>query len=151
LASVIAERSEASLQLKELETLLADDVAAAPLTQVIDELGKELQSLQAELAEERAVERELIRARDLAWETYSTLELKADELSISMGMKDVEVRFASPAVEPIKPVGRNKLFNVIVAAALGFMLSVGVVFVIHYVNPEYDLWKEMTAFLTRKR
>ncbi len=150
LASAVAERSEALLQFKELETL-AYDVAAAPLTRVIDELGEELQSLQAELAEERAAERELTRARDLAWETYSTLELKADELSISMGMKDVEVRFASPAVEPIKPIGRNKLLNIIVAAVLGFVLSSGAVFVIHYVNPEYDPWRGITTFLTRKK
>lgn len=40
--------------------------------------------------------------------------------------------FISPAIEPVDPVGPKKLLNVAIAAVLGVMLSVMIVFVKHY-------------------
>jgi uncharacterized protein involved in exopolysaccharide biosynthesis len=138
LADAAAQKSEALLQLEELETLPGYAAAAAPLTQAIDKLQEELRGLQAELEKERAEKQELTRARDLAWETYSTLQVKADELSIATEMMDIEVRVASPAVEPITPTGPSKLRNVVLAAVVGFMIGIGAAFVLHYLDPEYD-------------
>ena len=149
LSTAAAEKYEALLQLRELETLPAYIAAAAPLIQAIDELQAELRALQSELAKEEAVHRELTRARDLAWETYSTLQLKADELSIATGMRDVQVRFVSSAAEPVGSTGRGALSDLVLAAALGFLLSAGMVFVIHYINPAYDPWVEIPALLRR--
>ena len=120
-------------RLGELETLIEAELVA-PLPQAFDSLQEEMQGLRARLETEWASQRELSRARDVAWETYSTLQVKADELSIATQMGDVEVRFASPAVESIRPVGPNETRNALAAAALGFVLSVGVPFVAHYLS-----------------
>jgi uncharacterized protein involved in exopolysaccharide biosynthesis len=127
----------------------SDLVDEVPITQIIDELQQALQGLQAELSTEKATQRELTRARDLAWETYSTLQLKADELNIEAGMVDIEVRFASPAIEPIKPIRSNWQRTVFVAAALGCMVSVTLAFLLHYLGIEYNPWTPIRAFRRR--
>ena len=117
----------------------------------IDELQEERRSLQAELEKEQSAKRELTQARDLAWDTYKTLQVKLAELGISVEMADVEVRFASPALEPIAPIDSNKWKNVILAGAAGLVLGVGVVFLLYYLDPEYDPAAAIGAFLRRPR
>jgi uncharacterized protein involved in exopolysaccharide biosynthesis len=72
-----------------------------------------------------------------------------DELSIATEMMDIEVRVASPAVEPITPTGPSKLRNVVLAAVVGFMMGVGAAFVLHYLDPEYDPSAVISALLRR--
>ncbi len=114
-------------------------------------LQEELSQLQVQLAQEQATKKELTRARDLAWDTYTTLQTKSAELGIATEMKDVEVRFASPAVEPIEPIGSNKLQNVVLAAVVGLMMSVGIAFVFHYLDPEYDSSAAVGALVKRPK
>ncbi len=138
LAVAAAQKSEALLQLEELESLPGYTVAAAPLTQAIDKLQEELRSLQAELEKEQAARQELTRARDLAWETYTTLARKEAELSIAARTGGTEVRFATPAVAPQNPVSPRKKLNVAIAGAVGLMLGVFSAFTLNLLDPEFD-------------
>jgi uncharacterized protein involved in exopolysaccharide biosynthesis len=99
--------------------------------------------LQVLLAQERAREKELIRARDLAWDTYSTLEVKAAELRIAAEIADIEVRFASPAVAAIPANSYDTpsrlIRNVGMAAILGLMLGIGTALFLQYYDPTIDL------------
>lgn len=136
LAMVATEKSLELLQLKDLEALPAYSAAAEPLTRAIDELEKEVNQLQAQLQQESATRQELTRARDLAWETYSTLARKVSEVSVASAVTGTEVRFASPAVEPRFPVSRKTLQNTVLAGMVGCMLAVGVAFLIEYLRME---------------
>lgn len=110
--------------------------ATSDFDKAIAELQGEVRRSRVQLAQERAIEKELVRARDLAWDTYSTLQVKAAELGIATEIADVEVRFASPAVEPIKPVDANRPTNVVVAGIVGLIVGIGATFALHYLSPE---------------
>jgi uncharacterized protein involved in exopolysaccharide biosynthesis len=148
-AAAAAREAKVPLQPEELETLPDYKATAALYTQTIDRLQEELRRLEAELAREQAMEKELIRARDLAWETYSTLRLKESELGVATEMADIEVRFASPAVEPIRSAGPGALPTMGIAAILGLLLSIGTVFVLHYAASGPDSSAETGALLKR--
>jgi len=124
--------------LEEPETLPGYIAAAAPLTQAIDKLQEELRGLQAELEQEQATEQELTRARDLAWETYTILARKEAELGIVAQTGGTEVRFATLAVVPEKPVSPKKKQNVAIAGALGLMLGTFGAFALNFLDPEYN-------------
>ncbi len=142
LAMVATEKSLELLQLKDLEALPAYSAAAEPLTRAIDELEKEVNQLQAQLQQESATRQELTRARDLAWETYSTLARKVAEVGVASAVTGTEVRFASPAVEPRYPLSRKTLQNAILAGMVGLMLAVGMAFLIEYLRMEPSMVSE---------
>jgi succinoglycan biosynthesis transport protein ExoP len=129
--------SEMLLQLEELETLPSYTAAAVPLTQAIDEMQEKLQSLQADLEKEKATKQELTCARDLAWETYTTLARKEAELGIATRTGGTEVRFATPAVPPTAPAGPKKKRNIAIAGAMGLMVGVFGAFALNYLAPGY--------------
>jgi uncharacterized protein involved in exopolysaccharide biosynthesis len=126
-------------QAEELDTLIAvlqarrDEVQA-----LIDEgsLQREVLLLQEQLEQEEARQWNLDEARNLARETYQTLARKEDEARIATGVRDTEVRFAVPAVEPREPVSPKKRLNVAVAGALGLMVGVFGVFFIEFMEGE---------------
>jgi uncharacterized protein involved in exopolysaccharide biosynthesis len=125
---------------------------AALFAETIDGLREKVRQLQVQLARAEAEQKELTRARDLAWDTYSTLQVKAAELGIAAEMMDVEVRFASSAVEPIEPIESGKVSsNVGLAAVVGLMLGVGVAFLLHYLDPEYDSSAAFGALFRRRK
>lgn len=90
----------------------------------IDALNAEILALQAQLEAERARNRELQHARDLAWDTYQTLARKQAEEEVASGVTGTEVRVAAEAVAPREPVGPRKMVNTAIAGALGLMLGV---------------------------
>jgi hypothetical protein len=136
LAAASATRVQELLQLKDLEDLPAYTAAADLLATAIDRLEDEIDQLQAQLEQERAKQQELTRARDLAWETYSTLARKVEEVGIASAVTGTEVRVAIPAIEPRFPLERGTLRNAVVASIVGCMLAVGVAFLIEYVRME---------------
>jgi len=77
----------------------ADD----PISRLIAQYSQEVLELQEQLEREKARKRELTQARDLAWETYQTLARKEAEVQVATQVRDTEVRFAVPAVEPKYP------------------------------------------------
>lgn len=125
--------------------------SAQNLDTALGDLQAELRQLQAELAREEGQQQELTRARDLAWDTYSTLQLKGVERGIAAEMKDVEVRFAAAAIEPFVPVGSGVFQSVAMAGLFGLFLGVGLALFLQYLYPEYDSSAQVRAFFRRLR
>jgi uncharacterized protein involved in exopolysaccharide biosynthesis len=125
------------------------------LDDTIASLQQEKRQLQVALAQEQAKERELTRARDLAWDTYSTLEVKAAELHIATEIADVEVRFASPAIAPVlsnNPDSPSHVAgNVGLAATVGLLIGIGAAFFLQYYDPTYDSTATIKALFARRR
>ncbi len=89
------------------------------------ELEPQILALQQELQQVRTEEDRLIRARDVARETYMTLARKVEEARIAAEDASTgEVRLASQAAPPEKPTSPRKLLNTAVAGVLGLMLAV---------------------------
>jgi uncharacterized protein involved in exopolysaccharide biosynthesis len=130
-----------------------DDTSASDAA--IASLGEEERRLQVLLAQELSREKELTRTRDLAWDTYSTLEVKAAELRIAAEIADVEVRFASPAIAPVlvddSDAPSDLTRNVGLAAVFGLMVGVGAAFFLQYYDPTYDSTAAIETFLRRRR
>ena len=124
-------KAEVERKIEELTAVLLEppvyqlpEGADTELRKHIETLTTELQSLQAQLEAEIAHRKDLERQRDLAWDTYSQLTKKLAEVQIAAESKGTEVRVASVAVPPSRPVSPRKLFNAAVAGVLGLMLSV---------------------------
>lgn len=58
-----------------------------------------------------------------------------------------EVTILEPAKFPEKPIKPNKKLNVIIAFALGFMVSVGIVFLLEYLDNTIKNDEDVTKFL----
>jgi len=102
--------------------------AGAQIKDRIEKWTTEIQSLQARLEAEEAHQKDLERQRDLAWDTYSQLAKKAVEVEVAAESGGTEVRVASLALPPAKPVSSRKLLNTALAGMVGLMLVVSAVF-----------------------
>lgn len=138
LAQTSATKAQQLLALQGLEQLPTYTAAAEPLTLAIAELQTDVRILQSDLELERAKEKELTRARDLAWETYTTVARKAAELDVASAVTGTVVRFAAPAVEPLAPVGAKTRQNVLLAGVVGLLMAIGAGFFIDYMKSGYD-------------
>ena len=114
------ERARELLQLQGLEDLPTYTAAAAPLTAAIDTLESEIRALQAQREAEVSRRDELVRARDLALKSLTTLKNKVAELALAGTALTSEVRFASPALPPLRPESRTSL---VMATALGALVG----------------------------
>jgi uncharacterized protein involved in exopolysaccharide biosynthesis len=157
LADLERDIQEQSALLSSGEYYTEEDSTA--FNETIGDLQEEVRQLQAQLAQEQAREKELTEARDLAWDTYSTLEVKAAELRIAAALPDVEVRFASPALAPemgadgalAGSVPSHLSRNVGLAAVVGLILGTGVAFFLHYYDSAYDSSAAIGALFKRRR
>ncbi len=129
LARVTEEVSKQLLQLQGLEEIPNYTAAAAPITQAIVKLEDEIDALEAQLEAEQARKKELVRARDLAWEKYNALAAKVAEVDVASSITGTEVRFAAPALAPSEPVAPKKLLNGILGGFVGLMLALGLVLI----------------------
>lgn len=137
LAVLGTERAKELLQLQGLEDLPAYTAAAEPLTQAIDQLESDIQSLEARQEAESSRRRQLAQRRDLAWSTLTTLKNKNAELNLSAVTVNSEVRLAAPAVEPIEPVvvgGLRLMTTTVLAGIVGLMLAVFVAFFANFMG-----------------
>ena len=124
-------------QLSELETLIANlEARRAEVEQFIEESPLQQEILQSEeqLEREQARKRQIISVRDLAWETYQTLARKVAEVGVASQVKETEVRLAVAAIEPANPIKPKKKQNTLLASVVGAMLTVGVSFLIEYLD-----------------
>lgn len=87
-------------------------------------ISEELRGAQAELEGAQAELDRLTLARDVARDAYQTLSRKADEVRIAIEVEPGEVRLASYAVVPEKPVSPRVLLNMAIAGMLGLMLGI---------------------------
>ncbi len=92
----------------------------------------EILRLQGEFQRFGAEENRLTLARDVARDTYTTLARKVDEARIAAQDESGEVRLASYAAAPTKPVSPRKLLNTVVAGALGLFVGVFGAFAVEY-------------------
>jgi len=147
LASISTQMNKELLQLKDLETLPSDARTAEQLNQALDALDEEVRTLRSQLEAEQAKQRELARARDVAWEAYTTVARKAAEVNVASSMTPALVRFASPAVEPTRPVPSAARKNALLAGAAALMLAGTIVLFLNYMYPGFD----PMALLHRRR
>jgi capsular polysaccharide biosynthesis protein len=147
LGNLATQMAEDLLKMEGLEGLLSYSIEDEPLSQEIARRERDVRSLQADISRLNQVKTDLQQDRDLAWQAYNNLLSKEQELKIASASEGTEVRFASPALPPRRPVSPRKMMNTAVGLALGLMLSVFGAFLFDYIdvesNPRY-LWSRIT-------
>jgi len=96
------------------------------------ELYDEILELQGQLEEEIGTREELRSAKEIAWDTYTTLSITTAELQVSSLVKNAVVRVASTALVPKSPVDPRRVMNITIALVLGLLVGIFIVFVIEY-------------------
>ena len=123
------------MQLQGLEELPQYSAAAEPLTEAVNALEDEIQSLQALREAEVARRDQLTRQRDLALKTLTTLNNKNAELQVAGTATNSEVRFGTPALPPIRPKDSTSLIMTTgLAGIVGLMLGVFAIFVANFLG-----------------
>jgi uncharacterized protein involved in exopolysaccharide biosynthesis len=89
----------------------------------MEALTEEIATIQAQQEEEMARERELTAARDLAWETHQTVARKVAETGVAEELSGSEVRMATQALPPDRPVSPSRPKNTAIAGGLGLLVG----------------------------
>jgi len=105
-------------------------------------LEPQILGLQQRLQRTLAEEERLTRTRDVAQETYVTVARKVEEVRIAAADTSGDVRLASQASVPQKPVSPRKLLNAAVAGVLGFMLGVCGAFAVEWWRGEGETGRQ---------
>ena len=116
-----------ALQAREVEAILtALETRRQELQVQINsgDLKQELTRLQEAQEQEMARHRSLAQARDLTWETYTTLARKQAEVGVASQLTDTQVRLAAAAVPPDVPSGPRRSRNLLLAGLAGGFLGV---------------------------
>jgi uncharacterized protein involved in exopolysaccharide biosynthesis len=130
-----SQAAQALLRMKEWDGLLSySAVLDEALSQEVDLLEEHVRALRAEMTRLNGIKGDLTQDRDLVWQAYNNLLSKEQELEIATASEGTEVRFASQALPPRKPVSPNKLVNTAVGLALGLMLGVFGAFLFDYIG-----------------
>jgi len=122
-------------KVSELEVSLAGiSSRRSAIAASIQQTQAELEKLQAQLAEKQTEFNRLQQQYTTAQETYNSLYKKYQEsrLTTSDRLGDSNIMVVSPAIEPTAPVAPKKMLNVAIAAVLGLMVGVFVVFFMDY-------------------
>lgn len=127
------------------------DVLKAPLDQDIVTLENHVRELKSEMTDLQGRKDELRNNRDLAWNAYTNLLSKEQEIRIATTSAGSDVRFASPAVPPRKPVSSGKLRNTAIGLAVGLMGGVVGAFLFSYLGLDGSSPRAFWAQLTRKK
>jgi len=122
------------ISLEDLMTAL--EAQSGELETKVGELEPRILRLQGDLQRFTTEEERLIRARDVAQDTYITLARKVDEARIAAQDESGEVRLASRAAVPTDPVSPRKMLNTAVAGALGLFVGVLGAFAVEYWRQE---------------
>lgn len=143
-----APSGEALAQFTDWQGLLPyADVLKAPLDQEIVTLENHVRELRSEIVRLQGRKDVLRNDRDLAWNAYTNLLSKEQEIRIATTSAGSDVRFASPAVPPREPVSSGKLTNTAIGLAVGLIGGVIGAFLFSYLGLESrprDLWAQLT-------
>ncbi len=123
------------------------EVLKAPLDQEIVTLENHVRELKSEIGDLQGRKNVLQNNRDLAWNAYINLLSKEQEINIATTSAGSDVRFASPAVPPRKPVGPKKMTNTAVGLAVGLVGGVVGAFLFSYLGLDSHprvLWAQLT-------
>jgi succinoglycan biosynthesis transport protein ExoP len=128
------EISDTSVSLGDIDALISTLESRSETVpgQSISELRQEILELQAELAAESSKQQKLSWSRDIAWETYTTLDSKTVEVQLAAQAQDSVVQLAAVAVVPHKAVSTHKTVNIGIALVLGLVVGVIIAFGIEY-------------------
>jgi uncharacterized protein involved in exopolysaccharide biosynthesis len=133
-ASMAQEQATALLEAAN-ERLPAADGPDAPMQAVIEGVESEIRRLQAQLETEEARSRQFEEQRDLAWDTFTTLNSKQAELRLARAAANTEVRFGYPAVPPLDPQeGPSLVMTVGLALVVGLLAGILLAFVLEYLG-----------------
>jgi capsular polysaccharide biosynthesis protein len=116
------------MAVKQLENKLVS------LEDAIGQTAREIETLQIELAEKKAVEERLLNKLKDTKRTYDRLVQKYDEALIASAIDsaDAQINLMAPAWVPVSPVGPRKMLNLAVAGMLGVMLGSFIALFRHY-------------------
>lgn len=105
------------------------------LSENVNESENAIVKLTVELESEKHKLERLIQERDLARSSYQALASQLEETRITQSQDGKTAQIAAKALAPRRPSGPNTLINTAIAAVVGFLFSVSVVFI-------YDWYKE---------
>lgn len=112
------------------------EVEMKNLQLITNQLSQELKALHSEIGQKRNLLQLAQNEVKRLEEANSMLRTKTEEanmsLSIIFGEKNLTV--VSPATVPSGPVGSNKIKNMLIALGLGLVFSVGLVFLLNYLD-----------------
>lgn len=86
-------------------------------------LHQQLATVQEQLEQAQAQQKELTAARDLAWGTYQLLSSKVSETNVSAGSATEMVRVAASAIAPSEPVDSRRLLFAIIGGLVGLLVG----------------------------
>lgn len=100
------------------------------LTSKVNELTINLEKIQIELADKQHQEKLIQRKINLAQSSYDNFAKKYEQARIAQAsvLESSNIAIISKATEPESPVGPRKALNLAIAAVLGMMISVMIVF-----------------------
>lgn len=124
-------QSTVSVLKAELATLATERKG---ISSQIEQNAAILKELQIEHAEKQNEENRFKKDIDLAQHTYDAFYEKYEEVRIAQSGKvgESNITFVTPAIEPTTPISPNKRLNIAIAAMLGLMLSIFIVFLKDY-------------------
>jgi succinoglycan biosynthesis transport protein ExoP len=130
--STVSSGKTVSEQKAFLAGLLASlQTRAGQVDEQINTLQPQILSLQQKLQAANTDLDRLTRDRDLARDTYLTLTKKVNETQISAQDTSGQMRVASLATMPTKPVGPRKAVNTVLGGIVGLMIGLALAYVSH--------------------
>ncbi|AJQ26033.1 GumC family protein [Pelosinus fermentans] len=114
------------------------------INKIVADSEKELNKLPAK---EQGLVR-VMRDAAVAQEIYVMLAKRHEEARISEVMQPTDVQVIDVAAIPIKPISPKKTFNVIIAAALGLFIGLGLAFMSEYMNRTVKSVEDVRDYLT---
>lgn len=116
--------------------LMEKEAQLEGLNKYIKTLEKELGTLQAEVTEKKAEETLLQKQIVELDNTYRLLSEKITQTQItqSINLGETNLQVVSKALMPIKPIKPKKALNIAIAGVLGIMISIGLAFVLEFLD-----------------
>jgi polysaccharide chain length determinant protein (PEP-CTERM system associated) len=114
------------------------------ISKIVADSEKELNKLPAK---EQGLVR-VMRDATVAQEIYVMLAKRHEEARISEVMQPTDVQVIDVAAIPVKPISPKKTFNVIIAAALGLFIGLGLAFMSEYMNRTVKSVEDVRDYLT---
>lgn len=138
-AEIVNSRTEAYDPLyqelnSEIITLQVQQVTSDARKAVYQNRIEEIESDLADFPEEELEYSRLLREKNVAEEIYLLLRNRKEEISIQQAMQTSDIFVIEDAHLPGTPIKPNLILNLAVAALLALMLSVGIIFLLDYLD-----------------
>lgn len=116
---------------------------------IITQLTNELKYLQAEVAQKKSTLDSAKKEAERLEQTNTLLRSKIDETKIASSLKfgETSLVVVSAAMIPDSPIKPNKMLNMAIALVLGLMASVGLAFLLNYLDNTVKSPKEVEEAL----